>query len=197
MVIKAGHSQSQWCRSCSSWWQFEQIGSCEGSSRWRYYFREGWWPDLRWVRRTSCFLLFICFVSQETLRWWYTAATRSGVGGASRIVSLMTWMVLDIEIGRIVFVAMVVALLAALSARSVPRMEEWSGIHWMKMEDNMEFMELWVEDVRGWDEMRTSHKDLLTVQKSVEIEGWLGLVDDQDSVDSMIPWWQLPPHKSW
>ena len=51
-------------------------------------------------------------------------------------------MVLDIEIGRIVFAAMVVALLAALSARSVPRMEEWSGIHWMKMEDNMEFMEL-------------------------------------------------------
>ena len=45
--------------------------------------------------------------------------------------------------------------------------------------------------------MRTSHKDLLTVQKSVEIEGWLGLVDDQDSVDSMIPWRQLPPHKSW
>ena len=45
--------------------------------------------------------------------------------------------------------------------------------------------------------MRASHKDLLTVQKSMEIEGWLVLVDDQDSADSMIPRRQLPPHKSW
>ena len=36
-------------------------------------------------------------------------------------------MVLDIEIGRIEFVAMVVASLAALSARSLPGMEEWPG----------------------------------------------------------------------
>ena len=51
-------------------------------------------------------------------------------------------MELDIENGRIVFEAMVVAFLAALSARSLPGMEEWSGIHLMKMEDNMELMEL-------------------------------------------------------
>ena len=38
-------------------------------------------------------------------------------------------MELDIEIGRIVFVAMVVASLAALSARSLPGMKEWPGIH--------------------------------------------------------------------
>ena len=49
-------------------------------------------------------------------------------------------MELDIEIGRIV--AMAVASLAALSARSLPGMEEWPGIHWMKMEDDMELMEL-------------------------------------------------------
>ena len=55
----------------------------------------------------------------------------------------------------------------------------------MKMEDNMELMELWIENVRGWDEMRDSHKDLLSVQKSMEIEGWLVLVDVQDSADSM------------
>ena len=63
-------------------------------------------------------------------------------------------MVLDIEIGRIVFVAMVVASLAALSARSLPGMEEWPGIHWMKMKDNMELMELFIENVQGWDDMR-------------------------------------------
>ena len=51
-------------------------------------------------------------------------------------------MELDIEIGRIVFVVMVVVSLAALSARSLPGMEEWPGIHWMKMEDDMELMEL-------------------------------------------------------
>ena len=51
-------------------------------------------------------------------------------------------MVLDIEIGRTVFVVMVVASLDALSDRSLPGMEEWPGIHWMKMEDDMEWMEL-------------------------------------------------------
>ena len=49
----------------------------------------------------------------------------------------------------------------------------------------MEFMELWIENVLGWDEMRVSHKDLLSVRKSMEIEGWLALADVQDSGDSM------------
>ena len=44
---------------------------------------------------------------------------------------------------------MVVASLAALSTRSLPGMAEWPGIHWMKMEDEMELMELWMENVRG------------------------------------------------
>ena len=51
-------------------------------------------------------------------------------------------MELDIDMGRIVFVAMVVASLAALSTRSLPGIEEWPGIHWMNMEDDMELMEL-------------------------------------------------------
>ena len=51
-------------------------------------------------------------------------------------------MELDIEIGRIVFLAMVVASLAALSTRSLPGMEEWPETHWMKMEDDMELVEL-------------------------------------------------------
>ena len=44
---------------------------------------------------------------------------------------------------------MVVASLAALSTRSLPGMAEWPGIDWMKMEDEMELMELWMENVRG------------------------------------------------
>ena len=51
----------------------------------------------------------------------------------------------------------------------------------MKMEDQMELMELWMENVRGWDEMRASHKDLLSVQKSTVIEWWLALVSVQDN----------------
>ena len=45
-------------------------------------------------------------------------------------------------------VAMVVATLAALLARSLPGMAEWPGIHWLKIEDKMEFMELWMENVQ-------------------------------------------------
>ena len=112
MVIKAGQSQSHWRRYCSCRRQFRQIGSCHESNRLRYCLREGWWPDCRRARRTSSFLLFICFVSQETLWCWYTKATHTCVYGASRIVPLITWMELDREIGRIVPVAMVVASLA-------------------------------------------------------------------------------------
>ena len=35
-------------------------------------------------------------------------------------------------------VAMMVASLAALSAKSLPGIEEWPGIHWIKIEDEME-----------------------------------------------------------
>ena len=72
---------------------------------------------------------------------------------------------LDRETGRIVSVAMVVASLADLSARSLPGMSEWPGIHWMKMEDDTELMELWIENVWELDEMRASHRDLLSVQE--------------------------------
>ena len=55
----------------------------------------------------------------------------------------------------------------------------------MKMEGDMEVMKLWIENVQEWDEMRALHKDLLSVQKSMENEGWLALVEVQDSTDSM------------
>ena len=67
-------------------------------------------------------------------------------------------------------VATVMVSLAVLSARSLPGIAEWPGIHWIKIEEEMELMELWMEKVRGWDETRTSHKDLLSVQKSMVIE---------------------------
>ena len=72
--------------------------------------------------------------------------------------------------GRVVSVAMMVASLVALSARSLPGVEEWPGIHWIKIEDEMELMELRLENVRGCDDMKASHKDLLSVQKSTAIE---------------------------
>ena len=68
--------------------------------------------------------------------------------------------------GRVASVVMRVASLAALSARSLPGIDEWPGIHWIKIEDEMELMELRMDNVRGCDDMRASQKDLLSVQKS-------------------------------
>ena len=53
----------------------------------------------------------------------------------------------------------------------------------MKTEDKMELIELRTEDVRGCNEMRASHKNLLSVQKSTVIEWWL--LSIQDKADSM------------
>ena len=47
--------------------------------------------------------------------------------------------------GRVVSVAMMVASLAALSARSLRGIEEWRGMDWIKIEDEMEPMELRME----------------------------------------------------
>ena len=77
------------------------------------------------------------------------------------------------------------ASLAALLASSLPGMALWPWIHWMKMEEEMELMELWIEEVRVFNDMRASHKDLLSMQKRMLIEGWLALVDFQVKADSM------------
>ena len=46
-----------------------------------------------------------------------------------------------------------------------------------------------VSGIVDWEcsrvEIRASHKDLLSVQKIMEIERWLALMDVQDSADSM------------
>ena len=55
----------------------------------------------------------------------------------------------------------------------------------MKMEGKMKLMELSIEEVRGFDDMRARHNDLLSVLKSMAIEEWLPLKDAQDNADSM------------
>ena len=75
--------------------------------------------------------------------------------------------------------------LAVLLASSLAGMVEWPGIHWMKMEEETELTEVWIEEVRWFDDMRASHNDLLSVEKSMVIEGWLALADVQDNADSM------------
>ena len=55
----------------------------------------------------------------------------------------------------------------------------------MKMEDEMELMELWIEEVWGFKDMRDPQNDLLSVQNSMIIEGLLASVDVQDNADSM------------
>ena len=72
-------------------------------------------------------------------------------------------MELEKETGRIVLVAMVVATLAALLGSSLPGMTDWPGIHWINMEEEMELMELGIEEVQGFDDMRASYSDLLSV----------------------------------
>ena len=46
-------------------------------------------------------------------------------------------------------------------------------------------MDLWIENFLGLDEMRTLHKNLLFVQKSMWIERWLAFLDVQQSADSV------------
>ena len=55
----------------------------------------------------------------------------------------------------------------------------------MKMEDEMELMELWIEEVWGFNDMRDPQNDLLSVQNSMIIEWLLASVDVQDNADSM------------
>ena len=80
---------------------------------------------------------------------------------------------------------MVVASLATWLDSSLPGMEEWPGIHWMKMKDKMELMKLWIQEVRELNDMRASHNYLLSTKKRMAIDGWLALVDVQDNADSM------------
>ena len=56
----------------------------------------------------------------------------------------------------------------------------------MKMEEEIELMELWIEEVRGFDDMTASHKDLLSVQKRMVVEVLLAVVDVQVKADSMV-----------
>ena len=63
-------------------------------------------------------------------------------------------MELDREMESGASAVMWVASFAALSVRSLPGIDEWPGIYWIKIEDEMELMELRMENVRGCDDMR-------------------------------------------
>ena len=56
------------------------------------------------------------------------------------------------------------APLAALSASSLPGLSEWHAIHWMYMDGEMELMDSWKKDLRGFDGIIASQIDLLSVQ---------------------------------
>ena len=79
--------------------------------------------------------MFVCS-SNSFVYWW--SITNHFVNDLNRA---------NREIGRIVSVEKVVASLAAFLARSLPGMAEWPGIHWIKIEEEMELMELWMENV--------------------------------------------------
>ena len=53
------------------------------------------------------------------------------------------------------------------------------------MEDEMELMELWIDEVQGFDKIKAWHNDFVSLQKSIMIEGWLALVDGQNNADSL------------
>ena len=74
-------------------------------------------------------------------------------------------MELDREMGSGVSVVMRVASFTALSARPLSGIDEWPGIDWIKIEDEIELMELRMANVQGCNDMRSSHKDLLSLQK--------------------------------
>ena len=79
--------------------------------------------------------MFVC--SSNSFVYWWSITNRfvNDLNRANR------------EIGRIVSVEKVVASLAAFLTRSLPGMAEWPGIHWIKIEEEMELMELWMENV--------------------------------------------------
>ena len=70
MIVAAGPSHSHWWRSCSLRQNFGQIGSWDGSSRWRFCLIEGWLPGRRGASSASSFLLLICFAPWETFWCW-------------------------------------------------------------------------------------------------------------------------------
>ena len=80
---------------------------------------------------------------------------------------------------------MLVASFAAFLSSLLPKITEWSGIYWMKIEEEVKLMELWIEEVRGFDDMTASLNDILSVQKRMVIKGWLLLVDVQVKAGSM------------
>ena len=168
------------------------MGSCEGSSRWRYCLREGRWPDRKWAIRTSSFLLFICFAPWDILHCLYTSSllvywwsvTNRLVNDLNRTKERNTKNCFCDNGGGFFrcLVGEIVAWNSRMARDSPDKGWRQNGVD-----------ELWMEKVRGWDEMRVLHKDLLSVQKSTVLNVWHWWV----SRIVQIPWQLLVPHRSW
>ena len=52
------------------------------------------------------------------------------------------------------------ASLDALLVDSLPLILEWSEIHWVNVEEIMELMVSWLEDMRGLNNKNALHRDL-------------------------------------
>ena len=102
-----------------------------GSKRWRYARRDWWCPARNLVNRASSACESIWSVSVDARYFSYTDLVRSCVGSGSEMISLITLIALDKEIGRASVGGIVVASFAAASASSFPGMLEWPGIHWI------------------------------------------------------------------
>ena len=131
MASPAGQSQSQYVKPCSLRPHDGHAGSIAGSSRWRYWCSEGWWPDHNLASSTLSCWFFICLESQEAFQCWYICVTWLWVSGLLQILSLITGRELERDTRKMVFVTMVVAFLAALLTSSLSGGSECPGVHWM------------------------------------------------------------------
>ena len=53
------------------------------------------------------------------------------------------------------------------------------------MDEEMELMDSWMKDVRGFHDISVSHRYLLSVQKRMVNDWWFAMVDIHVKVDSM------------
>ena len=86
--------------------------------------------DLSGILGSLLVLINLC----DTFVWWWVVA--------NHFINYLYESEKDTQ--RMVLVTMVETSLVALSASSLPGMEEWPGIHWMVIKEKMELMELWI-----------------------------------------------------
>ena len=116
MASPTGQLQSQCAKSCSPRRHDGQTGSITRSVQWRYWCRKRWWMDCNLAKSTLSCQFLICLELREAFRCWYIYEAQLWVGELSQILLLITCRELERDRGRMVFVTMVGASLAALLA---------------------------------------------------------------------------------